>query len=99
MAPSSSSSSDEMIIDELRSVHRIERDLYRRLVVDTQLGYLNAISMLLSCDILNSSFDEAKLLAHYIVTRFPPPYSLVDMSITLRLIHTVRSRKYIPMNN
>ncbi|KAI3849841.1 hypothetical protein MKW98_026755 [Papaver atlanticum] len=66
------------------------------------LGYPNVIPMLLSypSDIINSAFEEAKLLVYHIVTRTPPPSSsLIEMPITLRLIHAVGSRAYIPMNN
>ncbi|KAI3986150.1 hypothetical protein MKX01_004294 [Papaver californicum] len=65
-----------------------------------ELGYPNVISMLLSCqnDMINSAFAEAELLVHHIISRTPPPSSLIDMPITLRLIHAIGSQKYIPMN-
>ncbi|KAI3873552.1 hypothetical protein MKX03_018190 [Papaver bracteatum] len=65
------------------------------------LGYPNVIPMLLSypSDIINSAFEEAKLLVYHIVTRNPPPSSLIEMPITLRLIHAVGSRAFLPMNN
>ncbi|KAI3962629.1 hypothetical protein MKW92_041809 [Papaver armeniacum] len=58
------------------------------------LGYPNVIPMLLSypCDIIDSAFQEAKLLAYHIVTRTVPPPSLIEMPITLRLIHAVGCR-------
>ncbi|KAI3936698.1 hypothetical protein MKX01_034127 [Papaver californicum] len=120
---SSSSDSDSSInqtkIENLRSKHKIERDMYRKLTLEMrkeplvcmavmalwifmeELGYPKVISMLLSCqnDMINSAFAEAELLVHHIVTRIPPPSSLIDMPITLRLIDAVGSRKYIPMKN
>lgn len=108
---SGSSSSDEITIDELRSIYKIDRDMYRKLAVNMrkeplvcmavmalwlfmeELGYPNVtvIPMLLSypSDIINSAFEEEKLLVYHIVTRTPPPSSLIELPITLRLIHAV----------
>ncbi|KAI3995217.1 hypothetical protein MKX01_032019, partial [Papaver californicum] len=116
---SSDSSNDQTKIESLRSKHKIERDMYKKLSLNMrkeplvcmavmalwifmeELGYPKVISMLLSCqnDMINSAFAEAELLIHHIVTRTPPPSSLIDMPITLRLINAIGSRKYIPMNN
>ncbi|RZC91464.1 hypothetical protein C5167_027525 [Papaver somniferum] len=113
------SSSNRMTIEELRSTHRVERQMYRRLTMDMrkeplacmaimalwlfmeELGYPSVISTLLTyqSDILDSALSEAQSLAHYIVTRTPPPSSLIDMPITLRLIHAVGSRRFIPLKN
>ncbi|KAI3950544.1 hypothetical protein MKW92_032533 [Papaver armeniacum] len=116
---SGSSSSEEMTIDEFRSIYKTDREMYRKLAVNMRkeplvcmgvialwlfmedLGYPNVIPMLLSypSDIINTAFEEAKLLVHHILTRTPPPSSLIEMPITLRLIHAVGSQKFIPMSN
>ncbi|RZC84684.1 hypothetical protein C5167_047470 [Papaver somniferum] len=66
-----------------------------------ELGYPSVISTLLTyqTDILDSAFLEAQSLSHCIVTRTEPPSSLLDMPITLRLIHAVGSRRFIPLKN
>ncbi|KAI3867306.1 hypothetical protein MKW98_001740 [Papaver atlanticum] len=113
------SSSKRMTIEELRSTHRVERQMYRRLTMDMhkeplacmavmalwlfmeELGYPSVIATLLTyqSDILDTAFLEAQSLSHYIVTRTPPPTSLIDTPITLRLIHAVGSQRFIPMKN
>ncbi|KAI3907147.1 hypothetical protein MKW92_034387 [Papaver armeniacum] len=114
-----SSSSSRMTIEELRSTHRVERQMYRKLTMDMRkeplacmavmalwmfmedLGYPRVIATLLTyqSDILDSAFSEAQSLAHYVVTRTPPPTSLIEVPITLRLIHAVGSQRFIPMSN
>ncbi|XP_026428694.1 uncharacterized protein LOC113324605 [Papaver somniferum] len=116
---SDSSSGEEITIDQLRSIYKIDRDMYRKLTVNMRkeplvcmavmalwlfmedLGYPNVIPMLLSypSDIIDYAFEEAKVLVYHILTRTPPPSSLIDTPITLRLIHVVGSRAYIPMKN
>ncbi|RZC88881.1 hypothetical protein C5167_031257 [Papaver somniferum] len=115
LAFSGSSSSDEITMDELRSIYKIDRDMYRKLAVNMhkeplvcmavmalwlfmeELGYPNVIPMLPSypSDIINSAFEEEILLVYHTVTRTPPPSSLIELPITLRLIHAVGSRNYI----
>ncbi|KAI3995247.1 hypothetical protein MKX01_032049 [Papaver californicum] len=112
------SSSDRKRVEDLRSLNRIGRDMYRKLSEDLSkepfvciavmaswifmedLGYFNVIAMLLSCesDILNSAFSEAESLVRHIINKTPPPSSLIDMPITLRLIHSNGSREYISLN-
>ncbi|KAI3910146.1 hypothetical protein MKW98_014531 [Papaver atlanticum] len=102
---------EKMTMQELKSFHRIDRDIYRYLAITLGKDPLVSVAVIalwmfleeLGDIITNSAYDEAIWAVHYIITSIPPPpfhrTAVTDMPTTLSLIRDYGSAMYVSIKS